>query len=93
MSILKKFEKFWSGSVSFSATETFKDLNAAAKVNVPSAAAKIVVDEKTLSYDFQRIKEVEPNGNNTLRTPGPSDPGKGKGEKKVEHEDNKRIKK
>ena len=45
MSIPKKFEKFWSGSVSFSATEMFKDLNAAAKASVPSSAAKIVIDE------------------------------------------------
>ena len=92
MSIPKKFEKFWSGSVSFSATEMFKDLNAAAEVSVPSAAAKIVIDEKTLSYDFQRIKEVDPNAD-TLPTPGPKDPGKGKGEKKVEHKDNKAVKK
>ena len=49
MSIPKKFEKFWSGSVSFTATETFKDLNAAAKAGVPSSAAKIVISEKTLS--------------------------------------------
>ena len=75
-----KYEKFWSGSVSFSATEMFKDLNAAAEVSVPSAAAKIVIDEKTLSYDFQRIKEVDPNAD-TLPTPGPKDPGKGKREK------------
>ena len=61
MSIHKKFEKFWSGSVSFSATEMFKDLNAATKASVPSSAAKIVIDEKTLSYDFQRIKEVDAN--------------------------------
>ena len=92
MGIPKKFEKFWSGSVSFSATEMFKDLNAAAKAGVPSSAAKIVVSEKTLSYDFQRIKEVDPNAA-TLPTPGPKDPGKGKGEKKVEHKDNKGIKK
>ena len=92
MSILKKFEKFWSGSVSFSATETFKDLNAAAKVSVPSAAAKIVVDEKTLSYDFQRIKEVDTNAN-TLSTSGKQNPGGKTGEKKVEHKDNKGIKK
>lgn len=92
MSIPKKFEKFWSGSVSFNATEIFKDLNAASEVSVPSAAAKIVVDEKTLSYDFQRIKEVDTNAN-TLPTPGPKDPGKGKGEKKVEYKDNKGIKK
>jgi len=89
---VKKFEKFWSGSVGFTATETFKDLNVAAEVSVPSAAAKIVIDEKTLSYDFQRIKEVDPNAD-TLPTPGQKDPGKGKGEKKVEHKDNKGIKK
>ena len=92
MSIPKKFEKFWSGSVGFTATEIFKDLNAAANVSVPSAAAKIVINENTLSYDFQRIKEVDPNAN-TLPTPGPTDPGKGKGEKKVERQDNKGIKK
>lgn len=82
MTIHKKFEKFWSGSVSFSATETFDDLNAAAEVSVPSKAAKIVVNEKSLSYDFKRIKEVKANGDNTLPTPGNQDPGKGKREKK-----------
>jgi len=92
MSIPKRFEKFWSGSVSFTATEMFNDLNAAAEVSVPSKAAKIVVNEKTLSYDFKRIKEVTTNAN-TLPTPGPTDPGKGKGEKKVERQDNKGIKK
>ena len=92
MNTPKKFEKFWSGSVSFTATEIFKDLNAAAKVSVPSSAAKIVINEKTLSYDFQRIKEVDTNAN-ALPTPGAKDPGKGKGEKKIEHKDNKGIKK
>jgi len=91
MSILKKFEKFWSGSVSFTATEMFKDLNTAAKVSVPSAAAKIVVDEKTLSYDFKRIKEVDPNAN-TLPTSGKQNPGGKKGEKKVDNKDNKTVK-
>ena len=80
MSILKKFEKFWSGSVSFTATEMFKDLNTAAKVSVPSAAAKIVIDEKTLSYDFQRIKEVDPNAD-TLQTSGRKNPDKKEREK------------
>ena len=80
MNTPKKFEKFWSGSVSFTATEIFKDLNAAAKVSVPSSAAKIVINEKTLSYDFQRIKEVYTNAN-ALPTPGAKDPGKGKREK------------
>ena len=93
MSIHKKFEKFWSGSVSFTATEIFKDLDAAAKVSVPSSAAKIVINEKTLSYDFQRIKEVKPNGNNTLRTSGPKDPGKGKREEKVEQTNKQVVKK
>ena len=66
-----KYEKFWSGSVSFTATETFKDLNAAAEVSVPSAAAKIVMDAKTITYDFNRIKEVNPNAH-TLPTSGAS---------------------
>ena len=91
MSILKKFEKFWSGSVSFTATETFKDLNAAAKAGVPSSAAKIVISEKTLSYDFQRIKEVDANAN-TLSTSGKKNPGGKKGEEKDEHIDNKTVK-
>jgi len=76
-----KYEKFWSGSVSFTATETFKDLNAAAEVSVPSAAAKIVMDAKTITYDFNRIKEVDPNAN-TLPTSRKENRDKGKGEKK-----------
>ena len=91
MSIPKKFEKFWSGSVSFSATEMFKDLNAATKASVPSLAAKIVISEKTLSYDFQRIKEVDANAN-TLSTSGKQNPGGKKGEEKVERQDNKTVK-
>ena len=91
MSIRKKFEKFWSGSVSFSATEMFKDLNTTTKASVPSSAAKIVIDEKTLSYDFQRIKEVDANAN-TLSTSGKQNPGGKKGEEKVERKDNKTVK-
>ena len=79
-----KVEKFWSGSVSFTATETFKDLDTAVKASVPTAAAKIVIDEKTISYDFNRMKEVSNPNDNTLRTPGNKDPGERKGEKKVE---------
>lgn len=78
----KKFEKFWSGGVGFNAIETFPTLDAAVKASVPSNAAKIVIDEKTLSYDFKRIKEVDPNAN-ALSTPGGKDPGKEKGEKKI----------
>ena len=77
----KNFEKFWVGSVSFTATEIFDDLNSAVAVSVPSAAAKIVIDNKTLSYDFKRIKEVTQNAN-TLPTPGDKDPG-GRESKKV----------
>tara|TARA_B100001250_G_C19370770_1_gene601857 strand:- start:9 stop:275 length:267 start_codon:yes stop_codon:yes gene_type:complete len=84
MSIHKKFEKFWSGSVSFTATETFKDLDTAVKASVPSTAAKIVIDEKTISYDFNRMKEVSNPNDNTLSTPGKRNPGERKGEKKVE---------
>ena len=80
----KKFEKFWSGGVSFNAIETFPTLDAAVKASVPSSAAKIVIEEKTLSYDFKRIKEVDPNAN-ALSKPGDKDPGKGKREKVSEH--------
>ena len=87
MSIRKKFEKFWSGGVSFQAVETFPTLDAAVKASVPSNAAKIVIDEKTLSYDFKRIKEVDNSDANALQTPGTTDPGKGKREKVSERKD------
>jgi hypothetical protein len=88
MSIHKKnFEKFWVGSVSFTATEIFDDLNSAVAVSVPSAAAKIVIDNKTLSYDFKRIKEVTQNAN-TLPTPGDKDPGGRESKKVSERKDN-----
>ena len=82
----KKFEKFWSGGVGFQAVETFSTLDAAVKASVPSNAAKIIIDEKTLSYDFKRIKEVDPNAN-ALQTPGTTDPEKGKREKVSERKD------
>ena len=82
----KKFEKFWSGGVGFQAVETFSTLDAAVKASVPSNAAKIIIDEKTLSYDFNRIKEVDPNAN-ALPRAGTKDPGKGKREKVSERKD------
>nr|BAR32709.1 hypothetical protein [uncultured Mediterranean phage uvMED] len=83
MSIHKKsFEKIWVGSVSFTATEIFDDLNKAVAVSVPTAAAKIVIDDKTLGYDFKRIKEVKNQDANTLSTPGDKNPG-GRESKKV----------
>ena len=86
-----KYEKFWSGSVSFTATETFKDLNAAAEVSVPSAAAKIVMDAKTITYAFNRIKEVDPNAN-TLPTSGAKNPDKKEREKVSKPKDNETSK-
>ena len=83
----KNFEKFWVGSISFTATEIFDDLNSAVAVSVPSAAAKIVIDNKTLSYDFKRIKEVTQNAN-TLPTPGDKDPGGRESKKVSERKDN-----
>jgi len=88
-----KVEKFWSGSVSFTVTEIFKDLDTAVKASVPTTAAKIVIDDKTLSYDFNRMKEVSNPNDNTLRTPGNKDPGERKGEKKVEQKNNSNVKK
>jgi len=87
----RKYEKFWSGGVGFNAVETFSSLDAAVKASVPSNAAKIIIDEKTLSYDFKRIKEVDPNAN-TLPTSGGENPGSKKGEKKVDNKDNKTVK-
>ena len=85
----KKFEKFWSGGVGFQAIETFSTLDAAVKASVPSDAAKIVIDTKTLSYDFKRIKEVENSNATTNTLPGSAnkDPGKGKREKVSERKD------
>jgi len=79
----KLFEKFWSGSVSFTAHENFNDLDSAVGSNMPSDAAKIVIYENTISYDFNRIKEVKTDGD-VPRT-GATNPGKGKGEKVSEH--------
>ena len=84
---IRKYEKFWSGGVSFNAIETFPTLDAAVKASVPSNAAKIVIDEKTISYDFKRIKEVDPNAN-ALSTPGTKNPGERKREKVSERKDN-----
>ena len=84
---IRKFEKFWSGGVSFQAVETFSTLDAAVKASVPSNAAKIIIDEKTLSYDFKRIKEVDNSDANALPRAGTEDPGKGKREKVSEHKD------
>ncbi len=81
----KMFEKFWSGSVSFTAHENFNDLDSAIGANTPTDAAKIVIDENTLSYDFNRIKEVKTDGD--LSRPGNANPGKGKGEKVSERKD------
>ena len=92
MNIRKKFEKFWSGGVSFVATETFNSLDAAVKASVPSNSAKIIIDEKTLSYDFKRIKEVDPNAN-TIPGAERTDPGKGKRENVSEQKDQQTKKK
>ena len=84
---IRKFEKFWSGGVSFQAVESFPTLDAAVKASVPSNAAKIIIDEKTLSYDFKRIKEVDNSDANALPGSANKDPGKGKGEKVSERKD------
>ena len=85
--MVKKFEKFWSGGVSFNAIETFPTLDAAVKASVPSHAATIVIDEKTLSYDFKRIKEVDNSNADALSTPGTKKPGERKREKVSERKD------
>jgi hypothetical protein len=82
--VIKKFEKFWSGSVSFTAHENFNDLDSAIGSNSPSDAAKIVIDESTISYDFNRIKEVKTDGDNSIPRSGKSDRGEREREKKSE---------
>ena len=71
--------------------ETFKDLDTASQASVPSEAAKIVIDNKTLSYDFQRIKEVDTNAN-TLPTSGAKNPDKKEREKVSKPKDNETSK-
>lgn len=85
--MVKLFEKFWSGSVSFTAHENFKDLDSAVQASVPSADAKLIIDDKTIRYDFNRIKEVSTDGDNTLPRTGTKDPGKGKREKVSKRKD------
>ena len=54
----KKIEKFWNGSASFTASEIFPSVSAAANQMIPSDAASFEVDGKTVSFEFARIKEV-----------------------------------
>ena len=54
----KPVEKFWSGSASFTVSESFPSVSAAVKQTVPSDAAVYEVDGKTVSFEFTRIKEV-----------------------------------
>ena len=60
-----KFEKFWSGNCSFTAKETFTDLNAAAKAGLPGATATYEVDPKSIGFEFKRVKEVKTKDVNT----------------------------
>jgi hypothetical protein len=92
MNIHKKVKKFWSGSANFKVSEIFNSVSAAYKQAIPSNAAVYEVDNDTVSLEFARIKEVENNAD-ALPTSGSKDPGKGKGEKKLEHKDNKAVKK
>ena len=92
MSIPKSFLKIWNGECAYRAIECFSSIDAAAKQVVPSSAAKIVVDEESIRYQHSTIKEVVSN-DDTLPAPRKQNPGKGKGEKKVERQDNKVSKK
>tara|TARA_R100000234_G_C4927010_1_gene146708 strand:+ start:214 stop:477 length:264 start_codon:yes stop_codon:yes gene_type:complete len=85
-----KVEKFWNGSTNFTVTETFPSVSAALKQTIPSDAAVYEVDGKTISFEFTRIKEV--SNDKPLRTPGKQNPGKTKGEEKLEHKNNKNVK-
>ena len=66
MTIPKSFLKTWNGECSYQAIECFGSISAAAKSVVPSTAAKIVVDEKSIRYQHSTIKEVV-NNDDTLQ--------------------------
>ena len=70
--------------MSFTAHENFNDLDSAIGSNSPSDAAKIVIDESTISYNFNRIKEVKTDGDNSILRSGKSDRGEREREKKSE---------
>ena len=69
----KKIEKFWNGSASFTASEIFPSVSAAANQMIPSDAASFEVDGKTVSFEFARIKEVN-DGDKPLPTSGTKNP-------------------
>ncbi len=54
--MVKKFEKFWSGSANFSVTEDFTTIEAAYKQPLPSQAAKFKVNDDSVSFVFNRVK-------------------------------------
>lgn len=62
MSIPKKIQKSWSGNCSFQAIEMFDSIEAAAKQSLPSTAAKIEVNNDSLSFTFSRVKWIGGNG-------------------------------
>ena len=55
MTIPKSFLKTWSGECSYQAIECFSSIDAAAKKVLPSSAAKIIVDEKSIRA--QRVRQ------------------------------------
>ena len=81
----KTIEKFWNGSANFTVKEIFPSVSAAVKQAIPSDAAVFEVDNKTISFEFTRIKEK--NGDNPLLSSGKTDPGKRERKKVSERKD------
>ena len=76
--MVKKIEKFWNGSASFTASEIFPSVSAAANQMMPSDAASFEVDGKTVSFEFARIKEVSDDKPLPTSEPTNSDDREGK---------------
>ena len=82
----KTIEKFWSGSATFTVSEMFTSVSDAAKQTIPSDAAKYEIDNKSVSFEFARIKEV--SNDNSLPTSEPTNNSDRKGTKVSERKNN-----
>ena len=83
--MIKLVKKFWNGSANFTASETFPSVSAAVNQIMPSDAASFEVDDKTVSFEFARIKEV--SDDKPLPTSGTKNPVDREGTKVSERKD------
>jgi len=82
----KMIEKFWSGSANFTVSEIFTSVSDAAKQTIPSDAAKYKIDNKSVNFEFARMKEV--SNDNSLPTSEPTNNSDRKRKKVSERKDN-----